>query len=163
MSHATASVLLGHGFYYEEMELGFAFHSKGRTLTEADLNNFVNLTWFAEELFVNTHDVAGRAIAGRPVPAGMVFTFAEGLIHSSMEGTGLAFLNMTYDVKKPVFVGDTIKVFCEVVERRLTSSGDRGLVRTRNEVRNQKGETVLTYGPQRLIQLAPAVRPASVT
>ena len=115
----------------------------------------VNLTWFTEELFVNTHDTEHRAIPGRPVPAGMVFCFAEGLIHPSMEVTGQAFLSMTYDVKRPMFVGDTIKVHCEVIEARLTSAGNRGLVRTRNDVKNQNGEVVLSYAPLRLIRLRP--------
>jgi acyl dehydratase len=152
---ANESQVLGHGFYFEDMPVGFQFHSKGRTLTEADLNAFVNLTWFTEEMFVNNHDTAGRAIPGRPVPAGLVFTFAEGLIHISMEGTGLAFLNMTYDVKKPIFIGDTIKVFVTVIEARLTSAGDRGLVRTENQVKNQHGDTVLVYSPLRLVRLRP--------
>jgi acyl dehydratase len=146
------STLLGHGFFFEDMPLGFAFHTKGRTLTEADLNAFVNLTWFTEELFVNTHDTAHRAIAGRPAPAMMVFAFAEGLVCPSMEVTGLAFLNMTYDVKRPTYIGDTISVVATVIEARLTSAGDRGLVRTRNEVRNQAGEVVLTYEPLRLVR-----------
>ena len=65
----------------------------------------------------------------------MVFAFAEGLIVRSMERTGLAFLNA---------------VRCEVIEANLTSKGDRGLVRTRNTVRNAAGEDVLVYRPLRL-------------
>ncbi|MDB5452529.1 MAG: hypothetical protein JWO33_1107 [Caulobacteraceae bacterium] len=155
MSDSADSMLLGHGFFFEEMPLDFSFHSKGRTLTEADMNAFVNLTWFTEELFVNTHDTEHRALTGRPVPAGMVFSFAEGLIHPSMEITGLAFLGMSYDVKRPTYIGDTIKVFCKVIEARLTSAGDRGLVRTENQVKNQKGETVLVYTPLRLVRRKP--------
>ena len=37
-------------------------------------------------------------------------------------------------------------------EHRLTSKGDRGLVRFRNEVRNQKNEVVLEYNPLRLLK-----------
>ena len=40
----------------------------------------------------------------------------------------------------------------EVMEHRLTSKGDRGLVRFANKVVNQRGETVLEYDPLRLLK-----------
>jgi acyl dehydratase len=69
-----------------------------------------------------------------------------------MQDTGLAFLNCTLDVKGPTVVGDTIHVECEVIEHRLASKGDRGLVRFANKVVNQRGETVLAYDPLRLLK-----------
>ena len=59
---------------------------------------------------------------------------------------------MGFDIKGPTYVGDTIHVECEVTEARLTSKGDRGLVRTASKVVNQKGETVLTYNPLRMLR-----------
>jgi acyl dehydratase len=144
---------LTRGLYFEDLAVGTTWHSAGRTILEADLAAYVNLTWFTEELFTNQHDRAGNAIAGRPVPAAMVFAMAEGLVLPSMERTGLAFLNTDLDVKQSTLVGDTIYVHCEVVEARITSKGDRGLVRTRNVVSKAGGETVLVYRPQRLMKL----------
>jgi len=69
-----------------------------------------------------------------------------------MQDTGLAFLNATLEVKAPSVVGDTIHVEAEVTELRLTSKGDRGLVRFANRVVNQRGETVLEYDPLRLLK-----------
>jgi acyl dehydratase len=138
------------GFYFEDLTLGTTWLSQGRTLVEGDLSNYVNLTWFTEDLFTDQHQRAGNAIAGRPVPALMVMAFAEGLVLHSMDRTGLAFLNVDMDVKQPIQIGDTIYVHCEVIEARPTSKPGRGLVRTRNTVTNQKGETVLVYRPLRL-------------
>jgi acyl dehydratase len=42
-----------------------------------------------------------------------------------------------------------------VIEARVTSKGDAGLVRTENKVSNQNGEVVLVYTPQRLVSRAP--------
>ncbi|MEK7362196.1 MAG: acyl dehydratase, partial [Pseudomonadota bacterium] len=50
------------------------------------------------------------------------------------------------------FVGDTIHVECRESELRETSKGHRGLVRTENQVINQKGETVLAYNPLRMMK-----------
>ena len=82
----------------------------------------------------------------------LVYAFAEGLLLPTMQDTGLAFLNATLDIKAPTSVGDTIHVECEVTEARLTSKGDRGLVRFANKVLNQRGETVLEYNPLRMLK-----------
>ncbi len=147
---------VGRGFAFEDLQPGFRFRTHRRTIAEADLAAFVNLTWLTEELFAvvedETRDDSNRAIKGRPVPGALVYSFAEGLLLPTMQDTGLAFLNATLDIKAPTFVGDTIHVECEVSEHRLTSKGDRGLVRFANHVVNQRGETVLSYNPLRLLK-----------
>ena len=144
--------LLGMGPFWDDLAVGDRYRTVGRTLTETDLVNFVNLSWLTEELFTNTADWESMAIAGRVVPAALVYACAEGLLLPMIQGTGLAFLNATLDVKGPTFVGDTIHVECTVREVRQTSKGNRGLVRTENQVVNQKGETVLVYNPLRMMK-----------
>jgi acyl dehydratase len=147
---------VGRGFSFEDLRAGFRFRTHRRTIGEADLAAFVNLTWLTEELFAvvedEKRDSSDRAIKGRPVPGALVYSFAEGLLLPTMQDTGLAFLNATIDIKAPTLVGDTIHVECEVVEHRLASKGDRGLVRFANKVVNQRGETVLEYNPLRLLK-----------
>ena len=148
---SEALPVVGRGFCYEDLKVGFRFRSHRRTLAEADLAGFVNLTWLTEELFT-VEDDSGRAIKGRPVPAALVYSCAEGLLLPTMQDTGLAFLNATLEVKGPTAIGDTIHVESEVIEMRLTSKGDRGLVRFANKVINQRGETVLEYNPLRMLK-----------
>ncbi|MGH8675366.1 MAG: acyl dehydratase [Burkholderiales bacterium] len=148
---SEALPVVGRGFCYEDLRVGFRFRTHRRTIIESDVSNFVNLTWLTEELFA-VQDDAQRAIKGRAVPGALVYSFAEGLLLPTMQDTGLAFLNATLDVKAPTIVGDTIHVESEVLEARLTSKGDRGLVRFANQVVNQRGETVLEYNPLRLLK-----------
>ena len=143
--------IIGRGYCYEDLKVGFRFRTHRRTIAESDLANFINLTWLTEELFAVADD-SNRAIKGRPVPGALVYSFAEGLLLPTMQDTGLAFLNATLDVKGPTSVGDTIHVESEVTEARLTSKGDRGLVRFVNKVVNQRGETVLEYNPLRMLK-----------
>jgi len=143
--------IVGRGHCYEDLAVGLRFRTHRRTIAEADLAAFINLTWLTEELFAVADD-SSRAIKGRPVPGAMVYAFAEGLLLPTMQDTGLAFLNATLDVKGPTFVGDTLHVECEVIEARLTSKGERGLVRFANEVKNQRGEVVLAYNPLRMLK-----------
>jgi acyl dehydratase len=144
-------IVVGRGFCFEDLKLGFRFRTHRRTIAEADVAAFVNLTWLTEELFT-VEDDAARAIKGRAVPGALVYSFAEGLLLPTMQDTGLAFLNAGLDVKGPTLVGDTIHVEAEVIEHRLTSKGDRGLVRFANKVVNQRGEVVLEYNPLRLLK-----------
>jgi acyl dehydratase len=143
--------IVGRGYAFEDLKVGFRFRTHRRTISEADAAAFVNLTWLTEELFAVSDD-SGRAIKGRPVPGALVYSFAEGLLLPTMQDTGLAFLNCTLDVKGPTVVGDTLYVACEVTEARLTSKGDRGLVRFANRVVNQRDETVLEYNPLRMLK-----------
>jgi acyl dehydratase len=142
---------VGRGFCFEDVQVGFRFRTHRRTLAEADVAAFVNLTWLTEELFTVEDDTT-RVIKGRPVPGALVYSFAEGLLLPTMQDTGLAFLNCTLDIRGPTVVGDTLHVECEVIEQRLTSKGDRGLVRFANKVVNQRGEVVLEYNPLRLLK-----------
>ena len=144
--------LLGMGAFWDDLSVGDRFRTVGRTLTETDLAGFVNLSWLTEELVTNAEDRKSMAIVGRVVPAALVYSCAEGLLLPMIQGTGLAFLNATLDVKGPAFVGDAVHVECRISELRETSKGKRGLVRSENQVINQKGETVLAYNPLRMMK-----------
>ena len=144
---------VGLGLCWQDYAVGDAFRTIGRTITEADLAAFIGCTGMTEAMFNDLEYIRERsAVKGRAVPGALVYAFAEGLLlQATMQHTGLAFLHMELDVKGPTFVGDTIHVEVEVTEARPTSKGNRGLVRTRNEIKNQKGETVLEYTPLRMV------------
>ena len=139
--------IVGRGFAFGDLEVGFRFRTHRRTIMEADLAAFINLTWLTEELFA-----VAESGKGRLVPGALVYSFAEGLLLPTMQDTGLAFLNATLDIKGPTYVGDTIHVECEVLEQRPASKGERGLVRFSNQVKNQREEVVLAYNPLRLLK-----------
>lgn len=144
--------LLGHGFYWQDLKVGDHFRTYGRTIHAHDITAFCNIVGFVEPLF--TDDEYRRkhsAMQGFAAPAALVYAVAEGLaLAGTGHGTGLAFLHADLDVKGPVVAGDTVSVEIEITEARATSKG-RGLVRTRNTVRNQHGGVVLLYTPLRLM------------
>ena len=145
---------IGLGRCWEDMPAGYQFKTVGRTITETDLVNFVGNTGMVEVLFTDTLYAKRHAPGGgRIVPGALLFSIAEGLtIQATLQGTGLAFIQMELEVKVPTFAGDTIHVEVEVTESRPSSKDPRrGLVRTRNRIVNQKGETVIIYTPLRLM------------
>jgi acyl dehydratase len=146
---------IGKGFYFEDMPEGRTFRTLGRSVTEADIANFLGATGITEVLFTNLDYLQNHTdFDGRLVPGALVFSVAEGLVMSaSIQETGVAFLGMDLDIKGPVFAGDTLYVECEVIESRRTSKRpDRALVRTRNTVVNQHGKTVMIYTPLRMMK-----------
>lgn len=145
--------LLGTGFHWDELTVGDKYKTYGRTITETDVVNFVSCVGMLESLFVDAeYRKHHSAMEGHAAPGLLVLGLAEGLVlNATGQGTGLAFLNMEMTVKGPVVVGDTIHVEIEIEEARKTSKSERGLVRTRNRIVNQRGETVIEYTPQRLM------------
>lgn len=146
---------VGLGKYFEDLPVGLQFRTIGRTVTEADIVNFINCTGMVEVLFTNVHFLETESdIKGRVAPGALVYTFAEGLlVQATMQHTGYAFLHMELNIEGPVFAGDTIHVECEVTEARLTKTKPgRGLVRTRNRVIKQDGKVALVYTPLRMVK-----------
>lgn len=148
---------VGLGLTFEQLGLGYKYKTVGRTVTEADLVNFVGSTGLTEVLFTDRIFLHRDSdIAGRVVPGALVYSFAEGLLaQATMQHTGLAFLNMELNVLAPTFVGNTIHVACEVIERRVSKGRPGpGLVRTLNHIINQDDEVVITYTPLRMVRMA---------
>ena len=137
--------IIGRGFTFADLKVGFRFSTHRRTVREADLVAFMNLTGLTEELFSVKREK-------QLVPGALVYSLAEGLLLPSMQDTGIAFLGATIDIKGPTYVDDTIHLECEVVEARLTSKGDRGLVRFLNKVVTEEKKVVLEYNPLRLLK-----------
>ena len=150
----TYPPLLAKGQTWEDMTVGSAFRTAARTITETDLVTFVTWAGFTEALFLDASHAAGGGYTGRLVPGALVYCLGEGLVMQTnvLNGTGLAFMSMDLTINRPTYVGDTIHVVVEVTEARAASRGERGVVTTRNSVRNQRGEDVLTYTPVRLIR-----------
>ncbi len=145
---------VGLGIPFEEWTVGRRFKTIGRTVTDADITNFVCVTGMLEVLFTNLDYLEKESlIKGRVAPGALVYSFAEGLLlQSAMQHTGLAFLEAEIKVRKPVFAGDTIHVGCTVEAARPTSKPGRGVVTAMNEVVNQRGEIVLTYSAVRMVK-----------
>ncbi len=90
-----------------------------------------------DEEFARTTAFGGRIFHGPGV-----FAVATGLESrlGIKEGTAIAFLGMTWNLKAAVRIGDTIHVHQTVATTRPTSKGDRGIVTFDVEVLNQHGE-----------------------
>jgi acyl dehydratase len=155
-SHVSSSDVepLNKGRTWEEMTVGSRFRTAKRTVTEADLIQFITWGGFNEALFYDASHAAAGGYTGRLVPGAMTYCIAEGLIVQThvLNGTGLAFMNMELSVKRPVYVGDTLHAIVTTTESRPSSKPGRGVVKAHVSVRNQRDEEVLVFTPVRLIR-----------
>jgi acyl dehydratase len=114
------------GYRFEDLHVGMAFRSPGRTITDADLVAFAGLTGDYSEL--HTSDVyAKNSQFGRRVAHGMLgLAYAHGLMWArtgELRETAVAFLGISdWRFLEPIFVGDTIFVNYRISELRDSRS-----------------------------------------
>ena len=143
---------VGYGLTWEDYTVGERYKTLGRTITEADIINFIGVTGMNEVLFTDHTFTIGVAAAGRAAPAALTYSLIEGIICQYLiQGTGLAMLELQKRILAPVVVGDTVYAEIEVLSVRKTSKGNRGIVKTRNDIVNQRGDVVITYEATRMV------------
>jgi acyl dehydratase len=143
------------GYTYDDLHVGLAFRSPGRTITDADLVGFAGLTGDFSEL--HTSDVYAEASQfGRRVAHGMLgLAYAHGLMWArtgELRQTAIAFLGIgDWRFVAPIFVGDTIFVDYVIAELRDSrSKPDQAIATFDVRLVNQHGE-VLQQGTKALL------------
>ena len=138
MTQTTSS----RGMYFDEFEVGQSWDSPARTITEADVVAFAGISGDFNPLHTDEEFARTTAFGGRIFHGPGVFAVATGLESrlGIKEGTAIAFLGMTWNLKAAVRIGDTINVHQTVATTRPTSKGDRGIVTFDVEVLNQRDE-----------------------
>jgi len=151
MTTSQTPVLLGQGYYWQDLQVGQRFRTFRRTITETDIVNFISVTGMLETIFIDTTYEQG-AIRGRPAPGALTYGLIEGLLMQGMvQGTGLALLEVHKKTVAPVVAGDTVWADVEITGLRPTSKHNRAVVASSVEVRNQRDELVMTYTATRLL------------
>ena len=144
------------GKTFEEFHPGDRFTTGRRTVTEHDILQFVSLVGLNEPLFVDLEYIRNESLFGeRIAPGSLTFGMAEGLTVQTgiIHKTGMAFVGLNQmRLLGPVKVNDTLQVEIEVLETKPVPSRGGGIVRYRQWVRNQHGNTIMEYDVSRLIR-----------
>ena len=143
------------GLYFDEIEVGFKYRTPARTVFESDVGMFVAVAGLHEDLFCNIEYIRKESMfKERFAPGALTWAIAQGLtIRTGLyEETFLAILGVNnMRLVAPVFINDTIHVEAEVLERRETSKGDKGVLNTLFQVKNQRDEVVMEYEMKQLV------------
>ena len=104
------------------------------------MNNIVRSLYF-EDFSVGQKFVT----KARTIAHGLLGVIAHaGLSYELTEDSILALLELTWQFKAPIYIGDTIHVEQIVKNIRESAAGDRGILTFEKEVINQKNEVVQT-------------------
>ncbi|GAB4528172.1 MAG: MaoC/PaaZ C-terminal domain-containing protein [Anaerolineae bacterium] len=132
------------GMYFEEFEVGMEMTSVGRTITETDVVNFAGLSGDYTQLHTDEEHAKSSLFGKRVAHGVLVLSIATGLAVrlGFIEGTALAFRELTWKFSQPVFFGDTIRVRARVKELKPMPRLGGGSVIFDVSVINQDGKTV---------------------
>ena len=134
--------------YFEELHIGDSLTTHKRTITEADIVNFANVSW--DHFYAHTdHTSLEGTLFEKPVAHGyFILSAAAGLFVDAKKGPVL----LNYGLEecrfmKPVYAGSTIGVKLTVKEKLpqdVKDEGDipKGIVKWLVEVTDETGELV---------------------
>ena len=133
--------------YFEDLKLGDQDQTVGRTITEADIVNFAGLSGDFNPIHMDQAFAEKTFFKKRIAHGILVFSVASGLFTQSemntfMKKSVIALMEIKWKFLKPVFIGDTIHLEVEIIEKKETSKPDRGIVILKRTVVNQKGDAV---------------------
>jgi acyl dehydratase len=143
------------GRFYEDFEVGAVLrHPRERTITQADNAAFCGLTDNNQPLHLD-ESYAKKTPFGRIVVNGLLpIAWGVGVsVEDTTAGTLVA--NVGYEEVRneaPLFPGDRIRCETTILEKRLSSKPDRGLVNMRHDVYKQDGTRIVTMRRIVLIQ-----------
>ena len=132
------------GRYFEQFEVGMTVLSAGRTITEADIVAFAGLSGDFNAIHTDAH-FAAQGLFGRRIAHGLlVQSIATGLAVQTgfIEGTVIAFRELSAKFSKPVFIGDTVRVLLEIVETKELRRLGGGNVTMKYSVINNSDDVV---------------------
>jgi len=143
------------GLYYEGFTEGETIeHDRRRTISESDNQRFCDLTMNQQPLHLDADFAAETTFGERVVNGLYTMSLAVGLtIPDTTDGTIVA--NLGYDAVEhpaPVFHGDTVRAETTVLEKRLTSDGDRGIVTMQVDAYNQDDALVCSFERTALVE-----------
>ena len=137
-----------NGRFYEDFEIGDIYpHPLGRTVTQTDNIYMTLLTQNTNPIHFDEY-YAKQTEFGKPL-VDSTFTLALVTGQSVTDLSQNAMANLGWDeirLPNPVFEGDTIYSFSEVLSKRESKSRPNvGIVNVKTSGYNQRGEIVISY------------------
>lgn len=138
------SIYQPRGLYFEDFEVDQKLGTVSRTITEADIVNFAGLTGDFNRIHTDAVYAAQDTFGQRVAHGMLVQSIAVGLTVQSgvIEGTVLAFREMSCKFSLPIFIGDTIHVAVTITGKKAFARLGGGNVLMKYQVINQEGKTV---------------------
>lgn len=125
--------------YFEDWKIGEVFETAERVVTSELAHAFGEIEGSKGALHLDEEFARTQSIFGALTAHGLLtLSMAAGMMGESgmFEGTGLAFLDLTWKFHAPVVIGDSIRVRWWVASKKETSKPERGVITREIEVYN---------------------------
>jgi acyl dehydratase len=132
------------GYYFDEVEVGTTYTTRGRTITESDIIQFAALTGDYNPMHTNDEYMKTHPMGKRVAHGMLTLSYAIGQIYQLgfMERTVIAFRSVEMKFSLPVFVGDTLHSVVTIVEKKEARRLGGGTISAEVKIINQEGKTV---------------------
>ncbi|MBK6324770.1 MAG: dehydratase [Chloroflexi bacterium] len=132
------------GLYFEDFEIGQIMETAARTITETDVVNFAGLSGDFNRIHTDAVYAAQDTFGQRVAHGLLVQSIATGLAVQSgiIEGTVIAFRELSCKFSLPVFFGDTIHVKIEITDTKAFRRLGGGNITMKYSVMNQDDKIV---------------------
>lgn len=133
--------------YFEDIEEGAVFLSRGRTVTEADNVIFTGLSGNYHSIHTDEEFAKKTQFGQRVVHGVLGLSIVTGLQNQTYGGIwkNAIFLELiNWKFLKPIFIGDTLTLEIKIASKRTTSKPQWGIVQTERSLFNQRGEKIQT-------------------
>jgi acyl dehydratase len=131
---------------YRDLPVGRTFRTDGWTLTEAHVVTFAGLTGDHFKLHTDEHYAKTTEFGTRIVHGPLVYSTMMGQLYQSRVFVDAALALLGVDRlrhRAPCFIGSSVYTVAEIVDSRLTSLGDRAVVKAEVWVEDEKGTRLL--------------------
>lgn len=126
------------GYAYEDLEIGM-FHETEHVVEEADIEAFAAVSGDHNPLHLD-EEFARTTVFGQRIAHGaLTASYISGILGNNLPGPGAIFTHLSMRFRRPVFIGATVTVRAEVIEKQ--DKGNRVTLRVSCSV---DGKPVIT-------------------
>lgn len=140
------------GLSFDDLCVGEAYRSPGRTVTEADIVIFAGLSGDYNVLHTDAEHMKSSLFGERIAHGLLVLSIQQGLLERGMPARAReSLVGIKWKFKGPVKIGDTLHVRARITAKRDSDKSDWGLITIERDVVNQLGEVVQSGETEHLV------------
>ncbi|MEQ9643268.1 MAG: MaoC/PaaZ C-terminal domain-containing protein [Alphaproteobacteria bacterium] len=139
--------------YYDDFDVGDRFPTYGRTITEGEIAAFCSFVGYHAPLFIDEEYARQTPFGGRIAPHSLIMSVSTGMTESLFRYNMVGLIAVERGrFLIPLRAGDTIRTDVVVIDKKPSRKADRGIVKFRDQVHNQRGELIFEIDKITLIK-----------
>jgi len=139
--------------YYEDIDVGFHYETPSITVSEHHVLSFAGLSGDFSQVHVDEDFANKMGFNGRLAHGLLGLALVDGLKNRSLiHFHVVAALNWNWRFSGPIYIGDQLKAQLTILDKRLTSKGNRGIITLDIKAVNQHG-TIVQEGVNQIMVL----------